>query len=74
MTRLTLGLTGAESFDIPDIVPALHPGGAVPALLHRPNGETEMFNLMSRIDTKREAEWVSNGGILPYVLNQLAAA
>jgi aconitate hydratase len=74
MTRKTLALTGAESFDVPDITAALKPGETVPVILHRPGGETETIQLLSRVDTKREAEWVVNGGILPYVLNQLAAA
>ncbi len=30
--------------------------------------------LTSRVDTRREAEWVRSGGILPYVMNELAAA
>jgi len=30
--------------------------------------------LISRVDTRREADWVRNGGVLPYVLNELAAA
>ena len=73
-TRKTLGLTGAETFDIRDIAAALRPGGMVQVILHRPNGQSETISLVSRVDTKREAEWVCHGGILPYVLNQLAAA
>jgi aconitase A len=30
--------------------------------------------LVSRVDTRREAEWLRHGGILPYVLEELAAA
>lgn len=74
MNRKTLRLTGAESFDVPDISVALIPGGRVPVVIHRPGGETETIHLVSRVDTKREAEWVCHGGILPYVLNQLVAA
>ena len=74
MTRKTLGLTGAESFDMPDISAALQPGQHVSVVLHRPDGTQEIISLLSRVDTRREAEWVVSGGILPYVLNQLAAA
>jgi aconitate hydratase len=74
MTRKTLGLTGEESFDIPDTALALRPHAPVPVVIHRANGQTETIDLLSRVDTRREAEWVRNGGILPYVLNELAAA
>jgi aconitate hydratase len=73
MTRRTLELTGNESFDIPDIAAALTPGASVPVLVRRASGETETILLTSRVDTRREAEWVRNGGVLPYVLNELAA-
>ncbi|MDE1991706.1 MAG: aconitate hydratase AcnA [Rhizobiaceae bacterium] len=74
VNRKTLGLTGSESFDIADISAVLIPGAFVPVILHRPGGDTDTIHLLSRVDTRREAEWVCNGGILPYVLNQLVAA
>ena len=74
MTRQSLRLSGEETFDIPDIAAALVPGGAVPVRLNRPSGETETIVLTSRVDTRREADWVRCGGVLPYVLNELAAA
>jgi aconitate hydratase len=74
MTRRSIGLLGDETFDIPDLAAALTPGASVPVLLHRADGATETLLLISRVDTRREAEWVRNGGILPYVMNELAAA
>jgi aconitate hydratase len=72
-SRLSLGLTGTEMFDIPDPEAALVPGAAVPVRVNRAGG-SETIMLISRVDTRREAEWVRSGGVLPYVLNELAAA
>jgi aconitate hydratase len=74
MSRHSLALTGAETFDILDIAAALVPGATVPVQISRPSGFSETVHVLSRVDTKREAEWVRNGGILPYVMNELAAA
>ena len=40
----------------------------------RASGTAETLPLVSRIDTRREAQWLRHGGILPYVLNELGAA
>jgi aconitate hydratase len=74
MSRHSLSLTGEESFDIADISAALAPGAKVPVHIHRQDGSSQTIELISRIDTRREAEWVRSGGVLPYVLNELAAA
>jgi aconitate hydratase len=74
MSRHTIGLTGDETFDIPDVGAALVPGGTVPVQLKRASGGSETLALVSRVDTRREAEWLRNGGVLPYVLNELSAA
>ena len=74
VTRQTLHLTGAERFDIPDVTGALHPGARVEVRITYPNGQTKTLHLISRVDTLREADWVGQGGVLPYVLNQLVAA
>jgi len=67
-------LTGTETFDIPNIAAALVPGATVSVWLNRASGISRTMTLLSRVDTRREAEWVRNGGILPYVMNELAAA
>jgi len=74
MTRRSLGLTGDETFDLPETAVSLVPGAAVPVRLNRACGQSETIVLTSRVDTRREAEWVRSGGVLPYVLNELAAA
>jgi aconitate hydratase len=74
VSRHTIGLTGDEVFDIPDISAALVPGGTVPVRITRASGGSETISVVSRIDTRREAQWLRHGGILPYVLNELGAA
>jgi aconitate hydratase len=71
VTRQTLGLTGDETFDIENVGAALAPGGSVPLRIRRGSGATETLALVSRVDTRREAEWLRHGGILPYVLEEL---
>ena len=74
VTRLTLGLVGDETFDIADVAAALTPGAATPVTIHRADGNSQTIDLVSRIDTRREADWVRAGGVLNYVLKELAAA
>jgi aconitate hydratase len=73
-TRQSLGLTGDETFDLLDVAAALQPGGLVAVQINRASGRSETITLRSRVDTRREADWIRNGGVLPYVLNELAAA
>ena len=74
VSRRSLGLNGEETFDVTDISRALQPGARVGLRIHRATGQTETVELISRVDTRREAEWVRNGGVLSYVLKELAAA
>ena len=73
-TRRSLALTGDETFDVPDIAAALVPGATVEARINRASGVSEAISLISRVDTRREADWVRSGGVLPYVLKELDAA
>ncbi|MCG7426475.1 aconitate hydratase AcnA [Helcobacillus sp. ACRRO] len=71
----SLGLTGEETFSFTGIE-ALN-DGPIPSTVHvtaeREGGETVEFDAVVRIDTPGEASYFRNGGILPYVLRQLAA-
>ena len=67
--RETLGLTGFEQYSIEGIREAIESGARVG--IHA--GEKN-FEAIVRIDTPMEAEYYRNGGILPYVVRQLAAA
>ncbi len=66
----SLGLGGHEVFSME----ALHAGAREVALLaERDDGETVRFTARVRIDTPKEWEYYQHGGILQYVLRQLAA-
>ena len=67
-TAESLGLTGHETFEIPDIG-----DGAVPQTLDI-TADGKRITLKVRIDTPKEADYFRHGGILPYVLRNLAAA
>ncbi|WP_300345716.1 aconitate hydratase [Nesterenkonia sp.] len=70
----TLGLTGFETFSISGIT-ALNDGETpktVKVTAEKEDGETVEFDAVVRIDTPGEANYYRNGGILQYVLRQLA--
>jgi aconitate hydratase len=65
-----LGLDGTEVFDIDDLAA----GGRIAAVrATRPDGKVTAFNATVRVDTPKEWEYMENGGILHFVLRQLAA-
>jgi aconitate hydratase A / 2-methylisocitrate dehydratase len=71
--RESLGLTGFETFAIEGIPAAVSSAGKTRASVTATlNGATKTFEAVVRIDTPQEAEYYRNGGILPYVLRQLA--
>lgn len=71
VNRETLGLTGDETFTITN-VSQLRPRQDVEVKLVRADGTTETFQTRCRIDTVNELEYFLNGGILQYVLRNLA--
>jgi aconitate hydratase len=72
VTRETLKLTGDETFTIHHVAD-LRPRQDVTVTLKRQDGSTEQFQTRCRIDTVNELEYFLNGGILQYVLRNLAA-
>jgi len=71
----SLKLTGKEMFDITGVRSALNGGGrkaTVRAVAE--DGTEKIFTADVRVDTPQEVEYYRNGGILPYVLRQLAGA
>jgi aconitate hydratase len=70
----TLGLTGKETFHIEGVSQALAGGGRVTVRAVADDGAEKTFQAVVRVDTPQEVEYFRNGGILPYVLRQLAAA
>jgi len=69
----SLGLTGKEVFHIEGIPAALNGGGRKATIRAvGADGGEKKFTVTVRVDTPQEVEYYRNGGILPYVLRQLA--
>jgi aconitate hydratase len=72
----TYALDGTETFSIEGLHP-LNRGETVPFVtvtVARLNGEVVSFQARLRIDTPTEAEYYRHGGVLNFVLRQLAAS
>jgi aconitate hydratase len=70
----SLGLTGTETFHIEGVKTSLNGGGRKATVRAVSDDGTEQtFTALVRVDTPQEVEYYRNGGILPYVLRQLAA-
>ena len=70
--RKTLKLDGTETFTIENVA-GLRPRQMVTVQVNRADGTTGTFEARCRIDTVNELEYFLNGGILHYVLRNLAA-
>ena len=68
----SLGLTGQESYDFSGIGTGSAKELSVTATA--PDGEVKSFTVDVRIDTPKEVEYYQHGGILHYVLRQLASS
>jgi aconitate hydratase len=73
MSRKTLALKGDETIDILGLE-ALSPRMDIEMLIHRADGTTDKATLLCRVDTKDEVMYYENGGILHYVLRNMAKA
>ena len=71
-SRQTLGLTGDETFTVRGVA-GLQPRQNVDVDVTRADGSAFTFTALCRIDTANELEYYLNGGILQYVLRNLAA-
>ncbi|MGP8188110.1 MAG: aconitate hydratase AcnA [Terracidiphilus sp.] len=73
----SLGLTGEEVYDFPALTALLKErfanGRTLEVIASSPKGEKRLLHAMARIDTPQEIEYYEHGGILQYVLRQLAA-
>ena len=73
-TRKSLGLTGDEVVSIAGLAGDLKPLSVVPCTITAPDGTSRTIQIKCRIDTEIEVEYVAHGGVLHYVLRDLAAA
>ena len=71
----SLRLTGTETFHVEGVAAAME-GGRRKATVRavREDGFEKSFQVDVRVDTPQEVEYYRNGGILPFVLRQLAGA
>jgi aconitate hydratase len=69
----TLGLKGDETVSIHGLSHGLKPRQRMEAEIVSAAGSSTLVPLICRIDTLDELEYFNNGGILHYVLRQLAA-
>jgi aconitate hydratase len=65
----SLNLTGHETFEIPGL-DQISPNGILTVTAAKGNTKTS-FNVVARLNTDIEVEYIKNGGILPYVLRQM---
>jgi aconitate hydratase len=71
--REALGLTGFERYSILGIADTIESGARARVRAVTDQGVAKEFEAVVRIDTPMEAAYFRNGGILPYVVRQLAA-
>ncbi len=72
-TAQILKLTGKETFSILGVSAALSGKPRARVIAIGKDGACKEFDALVRVDTPQEAEYFRNGGILPFVLRQLAA-
>ena len=71
--RKSLGLTGDEVVSIHGLDGDLKPLSLVPCTIKYADGTEKTIQLKCRIDTEIEIEYVEHGGVLHYVLRDLAS-
>ncbi|WP_299748279.1 aconitate hydratase AcnA [uncultured Tateyamaria sp.] len=72
-TRKSLGLTGDETVSISGL-DTIQPLQEVPCTITKADGTVHEIMLKCRIDTAIEIEYIEHGGVLHYVLRNLASA
>ena len=69
----SLCLTGQETYHIEGVKASLNGGGRKATVrVVADDGTERTFTALVRVDTPQEVEYYRNGGILPYVLRQIA--
>ncbi len=72
LNRKQLKLTGTEKIDIVGLNADLKPRMTVKGLIHRQDGTVTEINLLVRIDTLNELDYFKHGGILHYMIRNIA--
>ncbi|MDO9461617.1 MAG: aconitate hydratase AcnA, partial [Alphaproteobacteria bacterium] len=74
VTRKSLGIAGDETVSIEGMAAGIKPKMQVTATITGTGKKPQKISLLCRIDTLDEVEYFRHGGILHYVLRNLAAA
>ena len=69
----SLGLTGFETYEITGVANGLSVGKELDIKATSDDGKVTTFKVTCRIDTPAELDYYHHGGILEYVLRQLAS-
>jgi aconitate hydratase len=73
-SRVSLGLTGAETYHIEGLSEGLDPKKHLVVRAIAEDGTETSFPVLARIDSPLELEQYRHGGILPYILRKLLRA
>ena len=71
--RESLGLNGREVYSISGLEAGLKPRQILKVRAQE-DGKAKEFDVIARIDTPEDVEYIRHGGVLPYVLRQLLQA
>lgn len=71
ITRKDLALEGDEAFDLLGLSPEMKPKSEVKLVIHYANGKHKEINLICRVDTIQEIEYLKHSGVLPYMIREL---
>jgi len=71
--RESLGLTGHETYSITGLSAGLKPRQILKVKAEE-NGKVKEFDVLARIDTPEDVEYIRHGGVLPYVVRSLLQA
>jgi aconitate hydratase len=73
-TAASLGLDGRERFTIHGIAGGVEPHQRLTVEALADDGRTTSFDVLARVDSPADAEYLRHGGILPLVLRRMIAA
>ena len=72
MNRMNLNLKGSELISVLSIEKGVLPSDKIDLEIKYKSGDIKKIKTICRIDTKNELEYYKNGGILQYVLRNMA--
>jgi aconitate hydratase len=71
VTRNDLALEGDETFDLLGLSQEMKPKSEVKLVIHYANNKSKEFELICRVDTIQEIEYLKHNGVLPYMIREL---